>query len=678
MTRHRIAARALAHARGVFLARTTTHLAMAATPDRLLVAALSDLSTWTDNPIAASRPPALAIQDDYPPIGDGTKITALTRLGTPLRVQAVTADPTTRAWTTKGRLLSLGNIAGNWVGTQPIVTASSILAQILGRVRRLLPENPYRERLLATTNHGTYDLAHSGDGRTFDSDPAYLWCAEPSNTKIRIVRAHADLSAVNTSRRIADVANYTNPTAAVVYQGGFLRVIGQDSDRRLRLYSRDSADVNTTTNAQLAFPPGAASAADIDDLVLCSRTGGLLTVATVGTAPANRRPPVYYAWWTASTDSWTAWEQLSGGAGEADWQPGDTLRAVQVDRHIQARNGLIAYTRRRGRADETFIETVADNQPPNAPTWDAPATGGSHDRGQPLTLDWTFSDPDTGDTQSAVEVRRRVVRDGNSVTTYRAGTAWQSGSDAASKWATALTALTLPANWAAAADDDHYYSLRTWDQNDAGPSAWSAETHVNPAVPTRPVITAPTAGGTTADPTPTITWTAADQIAYRIMLTLHADGSAVYDSGWVADQDRRSHRIPTPLTNQATYLLTVSVRNADQLDGAASHTFSVDFTPPDPPTEVTAIADNTAGRIRVTVRGPGRADNRQPATILVRRRERTNPTAVAEVGTATPTDPTADWTVHVDDWTARHGIAYEYQATVRSTIGAEAESAWTG
>jgi len=116
------------------------------------------------------------------------------------------------------------------------------------------------------------------------------------------------------------------------------------------------------------------------------------------------------------------------------------------------------------------------NTSPTAPTWQAPTNGSTQDVSSTLLLDWLFTDPDAGDTQSAYTLRRTI---GAGITYYN-GTTWQGTEDATTKIASATESHLLPTNWGATTDADHYYAVETWDAADAGPSPWSTELQIIP------------------------------------------------------------------------------------------------------------------------------------------------------------------------------------------------------
>ena len=101
---------------------------------------------------------------------------------------------------------------------------------------------------------------------------------------------------------------------------------------------------------------------------------------------------------------------------------------------------------------------VAYNNPPNAPTLDSPAENARFDPSESVTFTWTFSDPDSGDSQSAFQLQLDDNSDFSSpiIDTGKVTSTYSS------------TTQTLPSTVGL-----YYWRVKTWDSSDAE-GAWSS------------------------------------------------------------------------------------------------------------------------------------------------------------------------------------------------------------
>ena len=224
------------------------------------------------------------------------------------------------------------------------------------------------------------------------------------------------------------------------------------------------------------------------------------------------------------------------------------------------------------------------NAPPLAPTWSSPADNSYNDIDSALPLDWTFNDPDAGDTQSAYALSKSV--DGGTLSYWNAGTsAWGAGEI---KNPTATTSVTLASSWATAGQSIEY-KVKTWDAADAvGP--YGSGLTVNTATGDAPTITAPATSAVLATSAAVITWTVAAQAAYKIRVLSSADAE-LFTTGKVTGAVTEV-TLSYVFTDGATGL-KIELTTFNSFDIAATDTntgISVDYTPPATPVlTVTAI-----------------------------------------------------------------------------------------
>jgi len=104
-----------------------------------------------------------------------------------------------------------------------------------------------------------------------------------------------------------------------------------------------------------------------------------------------------------------------------------------------------------------LVVTYSVNNPPNAPTLNSPSANTRYDISESVGFSWTFSDPDSGDSQSAY---RFQLDDSSSFSSPNIDTGKVSSSSTS-------TTRTLPSTV-----EKYYWRVKTWDQDNAE-GAWS-------------------------------------------------------------------------------------------------------------------------------------------------------------------------------------------------------------
>ena len=306
-----------------------------------------------------------------------------------------------------------------------------------------------------------------------------------------------------------------------------------------------------------------------------------------------------------------------------------------------------------------FWEAASFNQTPTAPTWDSPTDGSTQDVDEAVVLDWTFNDPDGGDTQSAYRLRRTIT----ATVTYWNGSTWQASADASTKITSTTSSHTLAASWGSDSDADHKYAVATWDNSDAGPSPFSSDLRLVPSAQDNPTITTPTPTGT-----PTISSTTSAVVVSDTSSTSDMDaGTLEYDSGVVVT-GTKSDVADFP-TNSVTRYVRVMTWNDEGLASDIDEVdVSVSYTPPSTPTLVNTSGTPT-GAVTVTITNPG-AGATEVSNDVYRR-----------VGDDSTTEIRIATGVAVDgayiDYTVASGVTYKYLARCFADNGTYADSAWT-
>lgn len=229
------------------------------------------------------------------------------------------------------------------------------------------------------------------------------------------------------------------------------------------------------------------------------------------------------------------------------------------------------------------VYTYTPNVAPNAPTLTTLAGGEVIDRAVANRAAHEFSDANTGDSQSAFDLRYRLEGAASWTEVYQA---------TPNQW------HDFPAGSLAAGNYER--QVRTYDsQGVVGP--WSASGFFTAAdKPTGLTITDPVNGSTIPTNTVTVTWSAPNQDAYQAQVL---DGATVeHDTGTVESPTTRSRDVPLPVNN-AGRTIGVRVRNAGLWSDWYTITVTVSYTPPPTPTSTLSV-DAASGSLVVQVTNP--------------------------------------------------------------------------
>jgi hypothetical protein len=242
----------------------------------------------------------------------------------------------------------------------------------------------------------------------------------------------------------------------------------------------------------------------------------------------------------------------------------------------------------------TVVALRNSNVAPNAPTLTSMAAGGTIDRANVNRASHAFSDPNAGDSQSAFDIRYRLV-----------------GSPT---WTTVNVPLPnqfydFPASSLAAGDYER--QVRTYDALGVdGP--WSASGFFTAAdAPAGPTITSPT-NGSTVDAVADLVWSTSDQDSYQWRRVADDAGSpdtdTIYaDSGEVPNAETRSAPLAFAVNNRTEHL-QVRVKFDSLWSEWVSVAVDVSYTPPPVP-EVVLSADPATASLLVMITNPAPEDD---------------------------------------------------------------------
>ncbi len=220
------------------------------------------------------------------------------------------------------------------------------------------------------------------------------------------------------------------------------------------------------------------------------------------------------------------------------------------------------------RIRQAALVFVSENLPPNAPNQLFPIVGEAINGGVSNALTWTFSDPDTGDSQSRYDLQIRLQ--GSSTNTVDTNST------------TTNEFYSLPAS--ALTEGNWEWRVRTYDSQGAI-GAWTGwePFRVN-LTPDTPTITAPVTPFIISADSALVTWSVPDQDSYQLRKVADAAGSPVtttvyYDTGTVASSSTRGRTVDFP-TNGRFEHIQMRVYEGGLWSGWASIRVSVSYTAP--------------------------------------------------------------------------------------------------
>jgi hypothetical protein len=306
-------------------------------------------------------------------------------------------------------------------------------------------------------------------------------------------------------------------------------------------------------------------------------------------------------------------------------------------------------------ANAVKYDNIMFNSPPNAPALTPHA---NFDATQATTFQWTYSDPDASDSQSAYQLQI--------VDTSTGQTVKDTGKVASTAQSYTLAANTLQNG------KRYQWRVTTWDQSGAQ-SPWSAYSTFETAAPPTVAITSPTAGGTVATSSVTPQWSYSDpagnqQATYQVQL-LDSNNVVLWDSGQQSDPQGtvRALTVGQTLQNNTTYKVKVTVTNAKGIQTtSATVTFTVSFTPPAVPT-LTATPQN--GYIHLAINNPAPSGSQPTVAYNDIYRRETGTSTWTRIATNIPNNGV------YDDYAVASGKQYDYKVVANGNNGTTSESA---
>lgn len=382
---------------------------------------------------------------------------------------------------------------------------------------------------------------------------------------------------IDSARYLAGTPNWLR----CLYDGTRIVIVGEVSDGANNDVIAHERDLGDTTTTPRELSGNVASASRLAYGSASYDLDGNLYVFGVNQDEADGSKDLVYRKWTRAGASLGSEVVLDSSVGDA-----------YVSAKIGSSNSRIEVVYRDGTGSPYNVrfESIVLNQAPTAPTWVTSA--GAKDVDASLNLVASFNDPDVGDTVSAYALKRDI---GGTVRWWD-GTDW----DAASETWVSDTDLdvTLASGWGVDGDANHSYYFAAKDAAGLGsPGVYSTALVITPSAKVNPAITEPDDGDTYGTASINVTWTVAEQSAYRLRL-LDEDDVELWSSGWVDDVAARVRTVPYTLANGSAYSVELATKNADGLASTAdTNAFTVNYVEP----ATASIAFDTSDNLKIVV-----------------------------------------------------------------------------
>lgn len=408
------------------------------------------------------------------------------------------------------------------------------------------------------------DFNHTGDGKTIAGGTPHLYAAWSAGATgagkgIRFRKATYSAGAwtwgtereIDSTRYVANAYEWLNclfdGTAAIM--GGELK--GATS-ADVVLWQRDAADTATTTLvAETEVTSSAGTAVNYGSLSY-DATRNVYLAGTQSTTPHQ---VMHRKFTRASGTIGSTVVVDSAGIDSATARP-------TVKRGYS--NGRIEFIYTDGTASPYSVTygAVLLNTAPNAAALTSLTGGEKIDRAIVNRANHTFSDPDSGDSQSKADHRWRIV--------------------GSSTWSTeTIVSPNLFKDFAAGslAAGDYERQVLVYDAQGVPAASWSALGFFTAAdAPPAPTITDPVNNATVSTQSRSVTWSTPNQTNYQVQI-LDSANAVVYDTGDIQNSTDRSRTLSFP-TNNVTRQIRVRIKNNGLWSAWTTITVTVSYTSP--------------------------------------------------------------------------------------------------
>lgn len=423
------------------------------------------------------------------------------------------------------------------------------------------------------------EIEHTGDGFTPNNSAPHVWISW-GRTGLYMVKLawqgsasgwQGPTNAITIRSSVSVNADY----AAARWDGNrwVMAIASPDDSTKVRLYQRDRANTTTTTLDTPAHTTGV--------IRYCSmsydRSTGNPRVYAIGTSTAV----LYYVDYNRVAGTWASWSTVVAAAvsntgNEWGVRKGGNSNNVRHD-VVTASGASSPFTLTHTAQSITSPPAIPSLLTAlNSSTGVAYINGGAADVGVGIQFNWTFSDTDPGDTQGSYALSRQT---GAAAAVY-----WNATS---STWVASEVqntgvnpTLSFAAAWGLDADAVYSYRVKVWDAAGNPSPGYSPVLQLTPSTKVNPVVVTPAAAAVITTDTLNVTWTAAQQTAYRVAMSNTGTGVLVWDTGKVNSTDL-AYTVPYVMPNGTAYQVTLYTWNNESLISAAqSRNFTVAYSPP--------------------------------------------------------------------------------------------------
>lgn len=424
-------------------------------------------------------------------------------------------------------------------------------------------------RLGQNDKHGVmrYQLTSAGTGFQYNSDGESSWGVKDANAKMRVINIG--------SGRIATVTADSEP--------GWGITVTMLQNQSTTLGFTTLGQVRMASEGITGFPAPSATATSQAWDALYNAADNKLRIYYVDSATTGRimETTIDLSTYQATgvtrqiiDHSATATTVYSIRTPRNAWSTGHSW--LQVSRQHPV-NGLTSTD-----------HLLTFNQAPSAPTL---VPRNNFDATTAALFEWTFNDPNPGDTQSAYQLQVEDVSDGS--------LDLDTGKTASATNSRTVTGGTLVNG------KSYRWRVKTWDAEDAEGS-WSDYGTFSTSAGGTVTITDPATdntGGVVTDDY-LVKWLVAGtvQASYRVILTRNDTSATVSDSGWVAGTD--TQLLVGGMTSDVEHTVSVQVRNSGLVpSGVGTRLITPSYaTPEQPVISVTPVPES--GYVLISVENP--------------------------------------------------------------------------
>jgi hypothetical protein len=443
------------------------------------------------------------------------------------------------------------------------------------------------------------EVEHTGDGFTPSNSTPHVWISWGRSAlymvKLSWQGSASGWAGPTSAITIRSSVGVASDFAAARWDGTrwMMAIASPDDTTKVRVYQRNKGNTATTTLDTPAHPTGI--------IRYCvpsyDRSSNVpLRVYAVGTSTAV----LYYADYNRLTSTWSSWATVVAAAvsnSGVEWgiRKGGTSNNARYD-VVTASGASSPFTITHTAQSITAAPQIPVLSALNASTGAAYTTGSPADVGANLQLSWTFSDPDPGDTQGSYAVSRQIGA--GALAYWRASDSTWQASEVQNVSATSQLTLLAATPWGLDADAVHTYRVKVWDAGGAASQDYSGALQLVPSAKVNPTVVTPAAAAVLTTDTVTITWTVAQQTAYRVTLTNTGLGVLAWDTGKVTSTDL-SYTVPVSMETGSAWQITLTTYNAEGLPSTQQvRAFTVAYAIP--PAVISTVTPSTAlGQILV-------------------------------------------------------------------------------